>query len=434
MTSLRARITLVTVGVAVLAVVVTGLISIQLVRSESTAQARSQLAAQADLIARHPALADRVSDALGDAMVATVSPDGTVAGDAASYVDAVLLRRLELGADLSTTRRGVIVEARQVADGSAIVLVLPRESVDALARASTWRIALALGIGALGAAAAAALVSRGLSRSLESTARSATRLAAGERGVSTPPTGPTEVAAIATALAVLDTALQSSEGRQREFLLSISHELRTPLTAIRGYAEALADGLVSAEAAGPTLVAETERLERFVGDLLELARLEADDFTVRLQPVVLPELLEAARLAWAARAAQLGVMVAVSEASTDVTASTDPQRVRQLIDGLVENALRVSPEGSRVTLSARTIGTEIALEVVDGGPGLAAADIAVAFDRGALHSRYEHSRPVGTGLGLSIAARLAKRLGGSISAGNADDGTGARFTVLLPRS
>ena len=105
----------------------------------------------------------------------------------------------------------------------------------------------------------------------------------GERGVAVPEGAPGEVGDVADALRALDLALAQSEGRQREFLLSVSHELRTPLTALRGYGEALADGLITGDRVrevGACSSAETARVERFTADLLELARLEADDFSV----------------------------------------------------------------------------------------------------------------------------------------------------------
>jgi two-component system OmpR family sensor kinase len=91
----------------------------------------------------------------------------------------------------------------------------------------------------------------------------------------------------------------------------------------------------------------------------------------------------------------------------------------------------VTPAGSRVELHARADGSDVVVEVRDGGPGLSADDLHVAFERGALHARYREIRPVGTGLGLSIASRLVTRLGGTIRAGNAPGG-GAIFTVRLP--
>lgn len=435
MRSLRARVTLVTIAVAVIAVIVTGLISLQLVRSSTTDEARAQLSAQADLLAKLPRLAsadelaDKASLALGGTLVALVQPDGTAQGNAAQYLDRLLLARIDTGEPVSASRRGVMIEARPALGGTTVVLALPLTSVDrALGRAS-GRVILALGIGLLVAIIGGALLARRLSKPLTATAAAARRLAAGERGVGMPRPGTREVADVAEALAALDSALAASEGRQREFLTSISHELRTPLTAVRGYAEAMADGLVAhgrIRAVGGILVAETERLDRFVGDLLELSRLEADDFSIIPASVDLRALLAEVVAAWSGRVATLGVTL-TGESSVD-TIMTDPVRLRQVIDGLVENAVRVTPAGGSVSVEA---SAGVLIEVLDGGPGLAPEDLAVAFERGVLRGRYRDIRPVGTGLGLSIAARLVERLGGTISVANRPEG-GAVFAVRLP--
>ncbi len=214
----------------------------------------------------------------------------------------------------------------------------------------------------------------------------------------------------------------------------MSHEIRTPLTAIRGYAEALADGVVPPEDApdvGATLVSEAERLDRFVADLLELARLEADDFAIDGHPVDLRELLDQTERAWQGRCLQLGVTLTAALPGGPLIVTADALRLRQLLDGLVENALRATPSGGRVVVGVRMDARTFAIDVRDSGPGLTDDDATRAFQRGALRAKYRDVRPVGTGLGLSIAARLVERMGGSISAGSAPEG-GARFTVELP--
>ena len=439
--SLGGRITLVTVSVAVLAVLLTGLISLQLVRASTLADAKTQLAAQADVLAKLPAarredLGGKAQAALGDTMVGYVAADGTVTGDAAPYVGPVLARRvLDNGRVSVVERRGgstVVVEGRSTRNGTGIIAARTQDSLEASTRESGRRILIALAIGVGVAILAGVLLGRWLARPLVTTAATARRMAAGERGLPITAHKPTEIADVADALATLDGALTTSEGRQREFLLSISHELRTPLTAVRGYGEAMVDGLVhEADIAGVgrTLVAETERLDRFVADLLELARLEADDFVIHPQLIELGGLLAQVKDAWQGRAASLDVTLLTSAPLLPVTA--DGKRLRQVLDGLVENALRVSPAGSTVSVTAVREGDSVLLEVTDGGPGLAEEDLAVAFDRGVLHERYRQERPVGTGLGLSIASRLVARMGGTIRASNAS-GAGARFTVTLP--
>jgi two-component system sensor histidine kinase BaeS len=115
-----------------------------------------------------------------------------------------------------------------------------------------------------------------------------------------------------------------------------------------------------------------------------------------------------------------------------VSAYADAGRIRQVVDGLLENALRVVPPGAPVIVAARPANPAGGIvEVRDGGPGLTDDDLAVAFERGALRDRYAGVRRVGSGLGLALAAGLVRRLGGRIEAGHATEG-GARFTVWLP--
>jgi signal transduction histidine kinase len=117
--------------------------------------------------------------------------------------------------------------------------------------------------------------------------------------------------------------------------------------------------------------------------------------------------------------------------SQPVVVDTDPGRIRQVVDGLCENALRIVPQGAPLVLAVRAGPQAGILEIRDGGPGFTDDDLAVAFQRGALHRRYRGIRKVGSGLGLALAARLVARLGGTIEAGHAPEG-GARFTVALP--
>jgi two-component system sensor histidine kinase BaeS len=297
---------------------------------------------------------------------------------------------------------------------------------------------LPLSAGLVAGAVAGWLLARRLARPIRRAADAAARLGAGDRSVRVPVESPAEVAELAYALNGLATALATSEGRQREFLLSVSHELRTPLTAISGYAEALADGVVGPEQAAETgriVLAEARHLDRLVADLLALARLEAVDFPLEPVPVDLVRLATDAARTWADRCARVGVPFRVEMPAGPVPAYTDPGRTRQVIDGLLENALRVVPPGAPVVLAVRPAGPGPAaggvVEVRDGGPGLTDDDLAVAFERGALHQRYRRVRKVGSGLGLALAAALVRRSGGGITAGHAPEG-GTAFTVRLP--
>ncbi|GAA4369484.1 sensor histidine kinase [Agromyces bauzanensis] len=441
--SLAARISALVVSATIVVALVAGLLTLQVLRQTVEAQARIQLDQQLalatvgddlDAAALH---LDRWVALTGD-LVAVIASDGSVQGSAAEYLSPELHARLAAGEEVSDTllrwRAPVILEGTPVGDG-AVVLARSDTVLNEASRALVLRVLPALLAGVIVAVVGGAVLARRITRSLVATAQAASRLAAGERGVAVPRPAIPEVRKVAEGLAVLDEALAASEGRQREFLLSISHELRTPLTALRGNAEALADGVIPAEEVrevGATLLHETDRLGLFVNDLLELARMEADDFAVAPAPVDLVALLHAAERGWHAAALRLEIALSVeTPPGAAIVVSSDERRLRQLVDGLVENALRVTPAGGSVTLMLEAGDGRARLGVRDTGPGLDPTDLDRAFERGMLRERYRESRPVGSGLGLSIAARLARRLGGEISASHAPGG-GAEFAVRLP--
>jgi two-component system sensor histidine kinase BaeS len=440
------------VGVAVLALLFAAVLTSPLVRSAAEQAARESLARDADLFARLP-LAQRLSErdavgAVGEGgagvtrrgiAIGVVTADGEARGAALALTDAERRRALS-GTTVSTegelSGQTVLVEARPLGNGAAIVLASRAADVDEAVNLQRRRMLLALALGLLVAIAAGALVARQLGRPLAALAATARRLTAGERGVTDdlPSRGPREVAEVAEALRQLDRALATSEERQRRFLLSVSHELRTPLTSIRGYAESLVDGAYGADElpeVGATLVREAERLERYVSDLLALARLEADDFTLDLSEVDLARLLEDGAAAWADRVARAGLTLDLDTPVTPVVLRTDAGRVRQVLDVLTDNAVRVCPPGNRVVWSVAPRPGVVRLEVRDSGPGLSDADVEDAFTAGVLHDRYSGTRPVGLGLGLAIAHGLVTRLGGTIRVNRAPEG-GAAFEIDLP--
>lgn len=429
------RITALVVSVASLVGVVAALLTLQLLRDTIQDQTRTELRDQLEIVASSGGTADAVQSAIAwaehtDAMWATVTPDGTVQGTADSVLTPELVDHLLAEGTVSDLQirpsEPVLLEGEWIGDDGLVLartdLVLPDAS-----RELVFRVLPVLFLGIVAAVAGGALLARRITRPLVDTAASADLMAHGARGVAVPDADIPEVHTVALALTALDRALATSEARQREFLLSISHEIRTPLTAIRGYGEALADQVMTAEQAGSVIQSEAGRLSRFVDDLLELARLEADDFTVNLGPVDLVEVATSAHLAWQGYARRLEVTLCLDVPEEgSLVVETDPWRARQIVDGLLENALRVAPEGSAVRIEVS--GGSASVSVSDSGPGLASADLPHAFERGVLRARYADARPVGTGLGLSIAARLARRMGATLTAG-VPEGGGALFTV-----
>jgi two-component system sensor histidine kinase BaeS len=438
---LTGRTVLVTCVVTLVSVLVTAVIALPLATRATLEQTRRSLADRTDLVASY--LAARPNPRARRAVVQELRDRGVpvvliVRGSAHPdrlpdrIVTAVGEDQQSVSSMLRRGGRTVLVEGRPLGGRSGVVLT---ERLDTTVnRQAVRRLVLALLVGLLAGVAAGVVLARRLSLPLRRAAYAARRMSAGERDVVLPVEPPAEVADLGRALNELNTALAASEGRQRRFLMSVSHELRTPLTTIRGYAEALADGVLTSGTgaeAGRTMLAEAARLDRLVSDLLALARLQAQDFPVEMAVVDLVTVVTGAATAWQPRCAEVGVELRTELPGTPVPAYTDPGRLRQVLDGLVENALRLVPAGAPVVLAVRAEAIFGVAEVRDGGPGLADEDLAVAFEQGALHERYRGVRQVGSGLGLALAHGLVHRLGGRIEAGHAPEG-GARFTVRLP--
>jgi two-component system sensor histidine kinase BaeS len=456
--TLTSQVVLVTAATAVVAVIVTALVAVPVAIRTAGNQARAELveksALAVELLAPERAVnrENIVKELRQDSIAIYLIRRGTA--DRPGLPPRIVQQ--VAGGTLVDTRGAVggkamwIVGRPLTGVHAGVVLTQPIASgTGAKVLGGVW---LALLAGLLGGILAGALLARFIVRPIRQAAAAAGRLSAGDRSVRLAVRPPDEAAELAGAFNQLAAALQTSEGRERDFLLSVSHELRTPLSTIRGYAEALADGVVGAEGApkaGATMLAEAERLDRLIADLLVLSRLEAADLPLDVVAVDLVELVRTAAEAWAPRCIPDGPRLLVELSAhgpgfaapsggpgagrdtAPVVVETDPGRIRQVVDGLCENALRIVPPGAPLILAARPGPYGGIVEVRDGGPGFTDDDLAVAFERGALNQRYKGLRKVGSGLGLALAARLVARLGGTIEAGHAPEG-GARFTVTLP--
>ncbi len=307
----------------------------------------------------------------------------------------------------------------------AIVLLRPASQ-----QAADWApFALGLGLaGLVGAALAgivALLLARAVAQPIARVSDASRALATGEHPEPLPVSGPREASTLAASFNHLSDELARTQDAERAFLLSVSHELKTPLTAIRGHAEALEDRVLEPVGAARVIEREARRLERLVGDLLDLARLRRRSFAVRAEPLDLGERAVAAfeRHEGAARSFGVGLYVMAEPGSAAVG---DPDRVLQALSNLVENALRSTPRGGTV----RIVAGPGRLEVVDDGPGVEAADLPHAFERFYLYDRLRGERQVGTGLGLAIVRELAEAMAGSAEV-RSEPGVGSTFTINL---
>lgn len=312
-------------------------------------------------------------------------------------------------------------------DGQRAIVLLRSAKLEA----SDWRpfelafvIAAAAGAGLAGIAAF--LIAGAVARPIRRIALASRRLAAGERPGPLPVEGSDEVASLTVAFNQMVEELDQAKDAERSFLLSVSHELKTPLASIRGHGEALLEQVIDVPKAASVIVQEAKRLERLLRDLLDLARLNQRVFAVTPQAVDLAQVVEEAVDRYQSEARRVGVALVV-EMPTTAPATADPDRVLQVLSNLIENALRSTPAGGVVTVTAKPGG----LTVADTGPGLAPEDLPRAFERFFLHSRHRTNRAVGTGLGLAIVKELTEAMEGSVTVQSAP-GRGTRFVVSLP--
>jgi signal transduction histidine kinase len=292
-----------------------------------------------------------------------------------------------------------------------------------------WELALAFGIGIPVAGILVVYFSRRIARPLEQLATAADEVAAGHYDVAVPErTWGSEVERLAARFHEMTTRLSESEQLSRNFLMSVSHELRTPLTAIRGHVSALREGVLDDEASQQrsleVVSEEALRLERLVGDVLDLAKLDARRFALLREEVDMRALCERAYATFAEEAKARGVdyELALGEGAVLIT---DGDRVLQIVTNLLANALHWTPERGRVDLGLATDNGEVKVAVTDTGPGIepeAKERIFRAFWSG---------DDGGTGLGLTIARELANALGGRLEL-HSEPGRGSRFVLVLP--
>lgn len=310
------------------------------------------------------------------------------------------------------------------------VLTVPRERLFG----TTFRWFAGSAVASLVIAVAVSLwLAQRLAAPLQEAVATTTRMAQGDLGARLveEPGSNDELAVLARSINAMGDALARAKDQERQFLLSVSHDLRTPLTSIRGYAEAIADGAVDdpGSAAG-IIIGEAGRLERLVGDLLDLARLDVDHF--ELHPVgadvvdVVSGVLQS--LHPEATAARVS-LVDRSAGAMPIRATIDIDRVSQVVVNLVTNALSFA--STTVWATTERDGDEVVIQVGDDGPGIPAPQLPHVFDRLYQADNQPARRGRGSGLGLAIVAELCTRMGGGCAVRSVE-GHGTTFRVRLP--
>jgi len=307
---------------------------------------------------------------------------------------------------------------------------VPAGQVVALAREL---VLPALG-GFLGALALSLLLSRRIALPLHRLAAAARRFGGGDLSARVPVAGAGEIADLASEFNRMAEGLEQAQQQRQALVADVAHELRTPLTVLRGYLEALKDGVTPVDAETLAVIhGEAVQLGHLVDDLQDLAQADAAQLTLDARPCDLGELLRAVAAGFALQAAAKGVGVEVEAPDALPEVSADRRRVAQVIHNLLANALRYTPAGGHVRLSAVAVAAGVEVDVADTGIGIAAEHLPRVFER---FYRVDPSRARdtgGTGLGLTIAKRIIDAHGGQIGVASTP-GAGSRFWFILPRT
>ncbi|WP_018883708.1 cell wall metabolism sensor histidine kinase WalK [Paenibacillus massiliensis] len=233
------------------------------------------------------------------------------------------------------------------------------------------------------------------------------------------------------------TEQEEMEASRREFVANVSHELRTPLTTIKSYAEALDDGAMTEPQLGERFIGvirnETERMIRLVTDLLHLSRLDSNEAPLRMQTVDVVEMLEdvADRFSFQMQQKNIEYQVQVEDGITQVVVDRD--QMDQVLDNLVSNALKYTPEGGSIRMEGVKREGLLSISVQDTGMGIPKKDLDRIFERFYRVDKARSRNMGGTGLGLSIAREIVKAHGGDIYLeSELDQGTRATFTLPMP--
>jgi signal transduction histidine kinase len=329
-----------------------------------------------------------------------------------------------------TTYLGVAQEVKLgPVHAGALVVAEPESALRSRWLQLARELAIAFGIGIPIAGILVVFFSLRIVRPLEALTDAADEVAAGHYDVEVPQhSGGAEVEQLAARFDQMAHRLAESEQLSRNFLMSVSHELRTPLTAIRGHVSALREGVIEDEASQQrsleVISEEAVRLERLVGDVLDLAKLDARRFALLREEVDMRALCERAYTTFAEEARSRGIDYEL-ELGEGAVLITDGDRVLQIVTNLLANALHWTPKGGRVDLGLDTHDGEVRVAVSDTGPGIAPEETERIF------RPFWSGDGGGTGLGLTIAQNLAAALGGRLEL-DSEPGRGSRFVLVLP--
>jgi signal transduction histidine kinase len=445
--SLRFRLPALFLLGIVLAGVVTALISIRFFESYNRARAVDDLRSEGGGIVRLYARQAGVEAVPYDSLVRALGGDRIFWAPAftgatllqgipdVGGLDHAAVRRIKSPTTIELSFRGrrYLAVALPLRLGSqlwgALVVAKPMSQLRSRSITLVERLLIAFAGGVIVAGLVGIYASRRIVRPLLQLSAAADEVAGGNYDVELPSSrGSDEVSHLSARFSDMAAKLAESEQLSRNFLMSVSHELRTPLTAIRGHVSALREGIIDDPAMRTmsleVIEDEAMRLERLVGDVLDLAKLDAHRFTVLHEEVDMERLSERAFTAFGEEARRRAIAYNL-EVDAKPVIVTDGDRVLQIIVNLLSNAFRWTPEGGRIDMRLSAENGSVSVAVADSGPGIGAEE------RERIFRPFWSRDGGGTGLGLAIARELANALGGRIDL-ESEPGNGSRFELVLP--
>ncbi len=418
--------------------------------------------ASADQILRR---IDAVSSASGDTRILVINSDsGAVLADTDNSLTGKNL--FDLG---KPTRSGTVLNGEFDADNqhwlysSRQFLLAPINRIELIAAAPFDKTPLSqdpvfsqllrpvaiAGLLALGVSIVlAVIITRSVTRPMQHVAQAADRIASGDYNQSVPVEGSSEVQEMATNFNAMTQKVRDTQQSQRDFLANVSHELKTPLTSIQGFSQAIKDGLTNdpetIRKSAAIIFDESNRMGRMVSELLDLARIESGQIVMRSEPVKIDQLVLSVVEKMTLRAQQSNIALDAQVPIDLPLINGDGDRLAQVFSNLIDNALKHTPAGGKVTVSARSLsgssvvrrgkpwpgGVEVI--VADTGSGIPPEDLTRIFERFyQVDKSRARSSGSNLGLGLAIVKQIVVGHGGSINA-ESIVGLGTKFVVMLP--
>ena len=243
----------------------------------------------------------------------------------------------------------------------------------------------------------------------------------------------TRVAQLGDAFNQMAESLQRTENARRQLVADVAHELRTPLMVVNATVEAMQDGVLPADRSNlATIRDEVASLSRLVADLRDLSLGDVGQFPLEREPVDVAGVLDSVGSAFATAAASREINLTVDHPPELPWVLGDETRLRHCVRNLIDNALRHTQSGGRVTLRGRATGDAVTIEVIDTGEGITAEHLPHIFERFFRADQSRNRRSGGSGLGLAIVQQIVRAHGGEVTVASNGPGQGAIFAIRLP--